>query len=181
MNPSLIASLCLAVLLAACSDRVAGNGVAPTQVDAHELEGTWIAGPEGNAAGEACVLGPPGTTGLRSTITFSGNRWMQKHEMCIIPSGTKGYYVEMSSAGGTFSIGDITVASPDPAARLRALDLVSRKTSYTSYSLVGNQLHIASAFGTHDSTTPEKRAVQVGTHYSPVFKQVVENPAYVKQ
>jgi hypothetical protein len=177
----MIASLCLAMLLAACSDRVAGNGAAPTPVDAHELEGTWVAGPEGNAAGKACVLGPPGATGLRSTITFSGNRWMQKDEMCIIPSGTKGYYVEMGSEGGTFSIGDITVASSDPAARLRALDLVTRKTSYTSYSLVANQLHIASAFGTHDGTTREKRAVQVGIHYNPVFKQVVENPAYVRQ
>jgi hypothetical protein len=64
---------------------------------------------------------------------------------------------------------------------MRALDLVSSTTTYTSYNLVSNRLHIAFPFQTYDGTTREKRAFQIATFYEAASRTLIANPTFIKQ
>ena len=122
-----------------------------------------------------------GAPGERFTLTFNMNRYTYKAESCLILSGNKGSYMLSDSASGTFSIGDVTQASSDLTQQMRALDIISSNTTYTSYNLVSNQLHIALPFQTYDGSTRDKRAFQIATYYDPASKSLITNPVYIKQ
>lgn len=161
-------------LLAACGG---GGGESSTT----ELQGKWIASTDGNPAGDACGLTSSGKPGERYTITFNVASYAHKSEYCTIISGNKGTYTATHTASGTFHIGEVTVQSEHPAGRLRALDLMSSRTAFTSYNLVGNTLHIALPSASFDGSARDKRAFHISSFYDPVSKSMVDNPAYLKQ
>jgi len=175
----------LSSLLAACGGGGGGSTTASTPLSsattASELEGTWVAATDNNYTGTACGLTSSGAPGERLTVTFNMNRYTYKSETCLILSGNKGGYMLSDTATGTFSIGDIVLSSADPTAQMRALDLISSKTVYTSYNLVSNQLHIAGPFQSYDGTTREKRAFQIATYFDTTSRSMVVNPTFVKQ
>ena len=169
--------------LSACGGGGGSSGAAGTSgvTTASELEGTWIAATDSNYTGTSCGLTASGAPGERLTVTFNLNRYTYKSETCAIVLGNKGSYILADTVSGTFSIGDIVLASSDPTAQMRALDLMGNTTSYTSYNLVGNQLHVALPFQTYDGSTRDKRAFQIATFLDPATKQLVVNPTFVKQ
>lgn len=190
-NSSVIATLSLSILLTACGGGGGGGGgngnegqansQVPSPVVAGELEGTWVSATDGNATGDTCGLTASGERGYRRTLTFNANRYSVKEESCLILSGNKGSYFQMGSGTGTFSTGAVTTESSDPTVRMRALDLISSETFYTSYNLVSNKLRIAGPFQTYDGTTREKRAFQIATYYDSASRTLIENPTYIKQ
>jgi hypothetical protein len=180
------AIVCLSSILAACGGG-GGNGPANSSAGpssstvATELEGTWIASTDDNTTGSACGLTSSGALGERFTVTFNMNRYTHKSESCVILIGNKGSYLLTDTASGTFSTGDIVLSSTDPTMQMRALDLISSTTAYTSYNLVSNKLRIALPFQTYDGSTREKRAFQIATFYDPASKTLIVNPTYIKQ
>jgi hypothetical protein len=174
----------LTLLLAACGgggDSTTAGGTLSSATTASELEGTWVAATDNNYSGTTCGLASSGAPGERLTMTFNMNRYTYKSETCSILSGNKGGYMLSDIATGTFSIGNIVLSSADPTAQMRALDLISSKTFYTSYNLVSNQLHIAGAFQSHDGTTRENRAFQIATYLDTASRTLIVNPTFVKQ
>jgi len=161
-------------MLAACGG---GGGTSSTT----ELHGTWVASTDGNPTGDTCGLTLSGQPGERFTATFDSNRYTHKSESCLIISGNKGTYITSHNASGTFSVGDVTVDSNNPALRLRALDLMSSTTIYTAYNVTSNTLHIALPDETHNGATRDKRASRIAAFYDSVSGAIVENPAYIKQ
>lgn len=175
----------LSSFLAACGGGGGGSTTASSTLSsattASELEGTWVAATDNKYTGTTCGLTPSGAPGERLTITFNMNRYTYKSETCAILSGNTGGYILSEIDTGTFSIGDIVLSSADPTAQMRALDLMSSKTIYTSYNLVSNQLHIAGPFQSNDGTTREKRAFQIATYFDTASHAMVVNPTFVKQ
>jgi len=175
----LFLTLCVLSACGGGGSNGAGNTSGATTVS--ELEGTWIAATDSNYTGTSCGLTASGTPGERLTITFNLNRYTVKSESCAIVLGNKGSYILADTASGTFSIGDIVVTSSDPTAQMRALDLMGTTTIYTSYNLMGNQLHVALPFQTYDGSARDKRAFQIATFLDPATKQLVVNPTFVRQ
>ena len=174
----------VAGLLAGCggggSDGAATTTAATTLKS--ELEGVWIASTDNHPTGSTCGLTSSGAYGERFTVNFNENRFTQKSEKCLILSGSnKGSYLLDASSSGTFAIGDISLQSSDPSMQMRALDMISMSTYYTSYNLVGKNLHIASPFQSYDGTSRDKRAFQIATTFDPTTRSLVSNPTYVKQ
>jgi hypothetical protein len=179
---------CLATIISLSAALVAcggGGGGAPgspaSTVISSELEGTWIAATDNNLTGTSCGLTSSGAPGERFTVTFNANRYTYTAENCLIISGNKGSYLLNSSTSGTFFIGDIVLASNDPSAQMRALDLISSTTVYTSYNLVSNKLHIALPFQNFDGTSRDKRAFQIATFYDPASRSLIVNPTFIRQ
>jgi hypothetical protein len=161
-------------MLAACGG---GGGNSSTT----ELHGTWVASTDSNPTGDTCGLTPSGQPGERFTATFDGNRYTHKSESCLIITGNKGSYIAAHSVSGTYYVGDITLESSNPAMRLRALDLMSSTTIYTSYNISSNTLHIALPDQTHNGVTRDKRASRITSYYDPASDSIIANPAYNKQ
>jgi hypothetical protein len=178
----LAAIVSLSSVLAACGG---GGGGAPgglsSTATASELEGAWIAATDNNLAGTSCGLTSSGIPGERFTVTFNANRYTYTAENCIIISGNKGSYLPANSTSGTFHIGDVTLSSNDPSSQMRALDLISSTTFYTSYNLVSNKLHIALPFQNFDGTSRDKRAFQIATFYDTASRSLIVNPTFIKQ
>lgn len=176
----------LSSILAACGGGGGGGSTtagstSSNATTATELEGTWVAATDNNYTGTACGLTSSGAPGERQTVTFNMNRYTYKSETCLIVSGNKGGYMLSDTETGTFSIGDVVQSSTDPTAQMRALDLISSKTIYTSYNLVSNQLHIAGPFQNYDGTTRDKRAFQIATYFDTASRSLIVNPTFVKQ
>lgn len=161
-------------MLAACGG---GGGTSSTT----ELHGTWVASTDSNPTGDTCGLTPSGQPGERFTATFDGNRYTHKSESCLIITGNKGSYVASHNVSGTFYVGDVTLESSNPALRLRALDLMSSTTIYTSYNVTSNILHIALPDQMHNGVTRDKRASRIASYYDSQSNSIIENPAYIKQ
>ena len=173
----------VAGLLAGCggggSDGAATTTAATTLKS--ELEGVWIASTDNHPTGSTCGLTSSGAYGERFTVNFNENRFTQKSEKCLIVSGNKGSYLLDANSSGTFAIGEISLHSSNPNMQMRSLDIISMSTFYTSYNLVGKNLHIASPFQSYDGTSRDKRAFQIATTFDPTTRSLVSNPTYVKQ
>lgn len=178
-----ISLVAIALSLAACGGGGDGGSgpVSPPQPVKTALEGTWIAATDGRMTGSACGLSPSGAIGERETVTFTGNSYTYKAESCVILTGNTGGYISTDSANGTFAIGEITLQSADPSTQMTALDLMSKTTSYTSFNITANKLHIAGPFQTFDGKTREKRAFQIASYFDTVSRKLVNNVAFVKQ
>lgn len=184
MKPNKYAFLVVVLALSAFLTACGGGGSASSPsgaTTASELEGTWIAATDNNLTGTGCGLTSSGTPGQRFTVTFSANRYDYKAEACVILTGNKGSYLLTDSTSGTFSIGGVILTSTDPSQQMRALDLISSTTVYTSYNLVLNKLHIALPFQNFDGTTRDKRAFQIATFYDTTTRTLVVNPTFIKQ
>lgn len=159
-----------------------GSGTGTTSAPAvTELEGVWVASTDNHPTGGTCGLTSTGAYGERVTLTFSGNSFTYKYEPCLIISGNTGAYSVPETHSGTFSIGGISTTAADPANQLRALDLISSPSVYTSYNVIGNKLTVAIAFQTYDGTTPAKRAFQTGSYYDTVTRKLISAPVFTKQ
>jgi len=172
----------LSAALASCGGGGGGTSGGPSSSAAtSELEGTWIAATDNNLTGTGCELTSLGVPGERFTVTFDANRYSYKAEKCLIINGNKGTYVLADSTSGTFHIGDIILSSNDSLSQMRALDLISSNTVYTSYNLVANKLHIALPFQGYDGSSRDKRAFQIATFYDTASRTLIVNPTFVKQ
>lgn len=187
MKPNKYAVVAAVVALSSALTACGGGGSAdPAGASqgttiASELEGTWIAATDNNFVGTSCGLTTSGAPGQRLTVTFNANRYTYKAENCVIITGNKGSYLLADTTSGTFHIGDIVLSSADPSAQMRALDLMSSTTAYTSYNLVSNKLHIAMPFQGYDGTSRDKRAFQIASYYDPATRSLVVNPTFIKQ
>lgn len=179
----LVAVVSLSWVLAACggggSDDASGGPSSSSATS--ELEGTWVAATDNNLTGTGCGLTASGVPGERFTVTFNANRYTYKAENCLIITGNKGSYLLDNSTSGTFHIGDITLSSNDSSSQMRALDLISSTTVYTSYNLVANKLHIALPFQGYDGSSRDKRAFQIATFYDTASRTLIVNPTFIKQ
>jgi hypothetical protein len=178
---TLVAIACLSTLTGCGGGDDGSSSSAARPSTATELEGTWVAATDGRTTGGACGLNSSGSRGERTTIAFNMNRFTYKEEDCIIiGGGNTGSYFETSSASGTFTIGDIVRTSSDPGSQLRALDLITSPTVYTSYNLTAGKLTVAIPFQTYDGTTRDKRAFQTGTYYDTVSRTLISAPVFTK-
>lgn len=180
--PALCAFACLTII-AGCGGGGGGgsSSAASSGSVATELEGTWVAASDRRFIGGACGLDSSGARGQRTTLTFNINRYSFKEESCVILSGNSGSYFETESGSGTFAIGDITRTGSGPSDQLRALDLISAKTIYTSYNITAGRLRIAIPFQTYDSTSRDRRAFQTGSYYDSASRTLVSTPEFTRQ
>lgn len=178
-----ISVVAVALTLAACGGGGDGGSgpISPSQPVKTVLEGTWIAASDGRTTGSSCGLTSSGAKGERETVTFSANSYTYKLESCVILIGNTGSYISTDTANGTFAIGEITLQSADPSSQMTALDLISQTTSYTSFNITANKLHIAGPFQTFDGKTREKRAFQINSYFDTVTRKLVDNVAFVRQ
>lgn len=168
-------------ILAGCGGGGGGSSSDTATNGVSELEGTWVAASDKRFTGGSCGLTPSGARGERTTLTFNMNRYTFKEEECVIFTGNTGAYLTTDSGSGTFTIGGITRTSTDASSQLRALDLVSGKTIYTSYNLTGSSLRVAIPFQTYDGSSRDKRAFQIGSYYDTTSRTLVSAPEFLRQ
>jgi hypothetical protein len=151
-------------LLAAC-----GGGGSEESPSKTELEGTWIYSGYSRTDFSKCRTDLPGKD-VSFKIVFSLNKYQLYERTCLtvptldpktgsLNSGFIGSFIEFPAPDieGKFSIGGIYVHSNDPRYQMRAIDLISSTTTYSSYNLTGDDLTFATPYLERDGSTPSLR------------------------
>lgn len=108
----------------------------------------------------------------RMTMVISGNSVTQTDEACSIITGNTGTFTTRPSSSGTFVIGGKFSVSGgsiaiDPSTgsvsqgdlELIEIDVTKNGvTRYTVFKIQGNDLSVGYTQGSHDGSTPQKRA-----------------------
>ena len=174
-------TLCAALLSACGGGGGDGDGPQGSSTIQTQLDGTWIYASDNRRIGGVCGLDVSGTPGTRITLTFSGNQFTSKQEVCVIFQGNQGSYVQNEQDFGTFAIGDIFVESATPSLQMRAIDLNVSPTFYTSFNVTGALLKLAVPTQDADGSTPGNRSYSTSAQFDTITKKLIQTPVYTKQ